>query len=1181
MNSDPFAKTEENTVKQQLLEDGSREDIVVQALQECQQAIDAGESIDREAILAKYPTIRDELSACLEGLELMKPVGNLDATEPSRNARTSLGQSLSPSATLGDFRIERELGRGGMGVVYEAEQLSVGRKVALKVLPYAAMLDKRQVARFQNEARAAATLEHPNIVPVYFVGNERGVYYYAMRLIDGKNLAEVLAELRGNQQSDSPVSQISSQLLERDLSKTTDSDAVAPLAKAETVRDQAADQSTSLASDHSTRGRAYFESVARLAKQAAEALDFAHSHGIIHRDIKPANIMLDDLGDAWVTDFGLARIESDAGMTMTGDIVGTLRYMSPEQTLAKRVTVDHRSDVYSLGATLYELLTLTPLFDGTNRADLLKKIAFDEPKPPSKFVKRIPADLETIVLKSLQKNPDDRYASAKEFAEDLDRYLSHQPVLARRTPISQRIRMWARRHPGSVASAAIVASVLLVATAVLGFMSARNQSALRSQEQAASQQIATSLSEKENALDAANANLNEALNAIDNFLVELSSEGGQGTDPASPIRGDLLRSAFEIYDKLEATNQMTAQLERRKLLALQRALRVAGATEDFERVRTEALGLANRLMEESPHDLQVLFAKINVLTHSRRDALDLADQTRTVFDLIEKEIEQHGSAGAMFSSEMGLGAHFAESMTFALMLNESHFGQYLKEDQWRLLRDAAVSLLKVHNLGKSGEFAMLASHAASLSYRLGDLDLAYELMRESLERSENVAVQSDLANVVEQKQGREAAAEFCEEQLRRIEQTLIMYPRAGRNWEYPRYQTLLARYWDDKADLKTFVAELERDIEQRHPLVRRYVLLGCLYRVLGKTNKELFYYQKAAPANNGRLPTGGEINDRTYQLLMAKGDYGAAAEVYGEDAAAHELKRKAAALFKAGDFKQALESNRKAFELDPRATSVINWVTPETLGPDPGFQHPEWVAGRKALLEYIVERYDELIASELAPNDGRYWHAKARAKGFLGRLEEALEDNIKAAELWSAHENQSEYAYCLLGLAKCFRALERYEEETEVLLKSIEARANHLESRSSVGVEVYMSYLARSYASREMFDEANKVYREMAELEPNNAPLQNNVAWNLATSSKESGRNGELAVKFAAKACELTDWKDAGFLDTLAAAYAEAGDFESAIKWQTKAIELAPEAAKNEIQSRLDLYQEGKPFREE
>src|SRR5205823_14119961 len=188
-------------------------------------------------------------------------------------------------------------------------------------------------------------------------------------------------------------------------------------------------KSSTLASTHD---RALFHTIARLGMQAAEAIDYSHELGVIHRDIKPANMLVDGRGKLWITDFGLVHCQSQAGLTMSGDLVGTLRYMSPEQALAKRVLVDHRTDIYSLGATLYELLTGEPVFAGNDRQELLRQIAFEEPRPPRRVNRAIPAELETIVLKALEKNPAERYGTAQELAQDLERYLKDEPIRARR-----------------------------------------------------------------------------------------------------------------------------------------------------------------------------------------------------------------------------------------------------------------------------------------------------------------------------------------------------------------------------------------------------------------------------------------------------------------------------------------------------------------------------------------------------------------------------------------------------------------------------------------------------------------------------------------------------------------------------------------------------------------------------
>jgi serine/threonine protein kinase len=410
---------------------GELDQVAADVVAEITDRLHAGEPVDVEAYAARHPELADRLRRLLPALQILDRLSSFG--RPGATARgADDGEEIG--RTLGDFRLIREVGRGGMGVVYEAEQLSLGRRVALKVLPFAATMDGRQLQRFQNEARAAAGLHHTNIVPVYAVGCERGVHYYAMQLIEGRTLAEFIAQQRGNASSPGAAG----------LSAAT----VTPAA-----------QATSAA----PRDTAYFRRAAEWVIQAAEALDCAHSLGVVHRDVKPANLLVDTGGRLWVTDFGLAQMQSDARVTLTGDLVGTLRYMSPEQALAMRLLIDHRTDVYSLGATLNELLTLQPAFPGSDRQELLRQIAFDEPQRPRRINPTIPAELETIVLKALEKDPADRYATAQAFAEDLRRYLMHEPIRARRSSLVQRVWKVARRHPGVTvtATAATVVGLLL------------------------------------------------------------------------------------------------------------------------------------------------------------------------------------------------------------------------------------------------------------------------------------------------------------------------------------------------------------------------------------------------------------------------------------------------------------------------------------------------------------------------------------------------------------------------------------------------------------------------------------------------------------------------------------------------------------------------------------------------
>jgi serine/threonine protein kinase/Flp pilus assembly protein TadD len=438
------------------------DDRVVAALEEYVKLQEADERVDRAAFVARFPDIAEVLAACLDGLDFVRGAGRQLGSSAGNGPAFAAGPAAA--LPLGDFRLVRELGRGGMGVVYEAEQLSLGRRVALKVLPLAATLDPRRLQRFKNEVQAAAALHHTNIVPVYFVGCDRGVHYYAMQLIQGQTLGEVIQDLR--RQRDGVVSSSAADTPVRAALTTERSDSLA-----------------------------FCRAIARLGVQAAAALEHAHQVGVVHRDIKPSNLMLDARGDLWVADFGLARLPGDPGLTLSGDLVGTLRYMSPEQALGKRPLIDHRTDIYSLGATLYELLTLEPVFAGKDREELLRQFTFEDPVPPRRLNKAIPADLEAIVLKALEKSPSDRYASAQELADDLEHHLRDEPIRARRPGVRVRLTKWARRHRPLVAGLASAAAILVLALVAGAFWYAADASERAAQRVHLNNQISDALAE--------------------------------------------------------------------------------------------------------------------------------------------------------------------------------------------------------------------------------------------------------------------------------------------------------------------------------------------------------------------------------------------------------------------------------------------------------------------------------------------------------------------------------------------------------------------------------------------------------------------------------------------------------------------------------------------------------------
>jgi WD40 repeat protein/serine/threonine protein kinase len=449
---------------------------LTELVEEFTNRLQAGEAVDVDAFVRAHPQYAEPLRRLLPPLQVLADLGVSAVSFPASGVRAARPADLE-LGVLGDFRIVREVGRGGMGVVYEAVQVSLNRRVALKVLPFASALDAKQLQRFQNEAQAAAQLHHTNIVPVYAVGCERGVHFYAMQFVEGQSLAALIADLQAGPGPGRAAG---------------DPQATGPYAPGTPVPDAPAAEGTprpaARPTERSAADPAFLRTAVTLGIQAALALDYAHELGVIHRDVKPANLLVDGRGHLWVADFGLAQVQGDARLTLTGDLLGTLRYMSPEQALAKRVQLDHRTDVYSLGVTLYELLTLRPAFRGRDRQEVLRQIAFEEPRPPRQLNRAIPWELETVVLKATAKNPAERYATAREFADDLRRFLDDRPIRARRPTCLQVARKWARRHTAIVWSVVVSAFLLLVALVVVLLVSKARIEAAHGREKVARDQ---------------------------------------------------------------------------------------------------------------------------------------------------------------------------------------------------------------------------------------------------------------------------------------------------------------------------------------------------------------------------------------------------------------------------------------------------------------------------------------------------------------------------------------------------------------------------------------------------------------------------------------------------------------------------------------------------------------------
>jgi tetratricopeptide (TPR) repeat protein/serine/threonine protein kinase len=432
---------------------------------------------------ARHPELAEQIRELFPALEMMEDVrpGPQPAVDPQG--------ADGPLRRLGEYRMVRLIGRGGMGVVYEAEQESLGRRVALKVLPPGALGDARHVERFQREARAAARLHHTNIVPVFGVGEEGGTHYYVMQYIDGRPLDEVVRELRrlreeagrglappgeGAPEAGRPSSALLAQSLWQGHARAPSRPPVPGVADPDaTERPEGAGPARTAPGPDPTppRGgssaplsdpqRPYAKSVAHVGVQAAEALEYAAGQGVLHRDVKPSNLLLDVWGTVWLTDFGLAKASGTPDLTRSGDLLGTLRYMAPERFAGK---ADVRSDVYALGLTLYEMLALRPAFGGHDQAELVRQITSEEPTRLDRLNPQLPRDLVTIVHKAMARGPAERYQTAAALADDLRRFLDDRSIVARRAGLAEQAWRWCRRNPSLAGLLGAVLALLLVAT---------------------------------------------------------------------------------------------------------------------------------------------------------------------------------------------------------------------------------------------------------------------------------------------------------------------------------------------------------------------------------------------------------------------------------------------------------------------------------------------------------------------------------------------------------------------------------------------------------------------------------------------------------------------------------------------------------------------------------------------
>lgn len=473
----------------------AQQEKLAQVLDQYVNDIESGKEVSPSQVAWENPDIADALGELLDGLQLLN---NLNGSPDNRKSSPGDRRGKLPGVhRLGTYELGEVIGQGAMGVVYRARDIENDREVALKVLALGSSLEHSRIERFRREAKAAASLDHPNVVPVYGVGYSEGIHYYAMQLIDGESLDRRITAAR-------------------------------------LIRANAVDRADICKSASPLLGEDRYVRIASLCAAAAGALHAAHEAGIIHRDVKPSNLVLGNDGQLWVADFGLARVQAENGLTKTGELVGTIRYMSPEQANGQGDLIDARSDVYALGTTLFELLALVPAYPGEDSMKLLRDIRSSEPPTLSSIEPGVPRDLEIIVQRSMRPRPADRYRTAAAMAKDLQRFVAGKPVRAHGVSPIEKAIAWARRHRQLAYSLFAVWCISLIAAFTTTLLVIREQSLTA------------------DALRIKDEHFRQARSAVD-ALAETASRLSDFPE-ADAVRHDVLSKTMRYYDQFIESN---------------------------------------------------------------------------------------------------------------------------------------------------------------------------------------------------------------------------------------------------------------------------------------------------------------------------------------------------------------------------------------------------------------------------------------------------------------------------------------------------------------------------------------------------------------------------------------------------------------------------------------------------
>ncbi|MEM1068133.1 MAG: serine/threonine-protein kinase, partial [Planctomycetota bacterium] len=637
-------------------------------------ALRRGDRPSIDAIVAKYNQRFPELRSLLESILMIE--GLKSSTHPPATSESTVGWDQLDQ--LDEYKILRQIGRGGMGVVFEAIHQPLSRRVAIKVLATRTLDETKEVQRFRREARAAARLRHSNIVPVFGVGHACNHHYYVMDYIDGISLRDWIENQHAGHR--------------RDADPPTIDDRIDQTAGSFVLNESRPDSSIEATSDNRNIHSPQFHRwIARQGESVCDALHYAHQQGVLHRDIKPANLLIDRKDQIWIADFGLAKLSENQEITRTGDLVGTPQYMAPESLTG---TYDERSEVYGTGLTLYELLTGQPAIEGRTTAEVIRNATTGVSTSPRKINPSIPRDLETIVLKSLAHEPSLRYQTAAAMRDDLSMFLSNRPINARRISPIERLVRWSNREPAAAAMTFATFFLLLALAVVsaLGYWRTRESLSIAN---AAGESARQSLQQRTEALELAESqriraqgNLNVALNAFDQIMQNIADRGvhaeadflGEITDRTTPnVTPDdarLLQSLLGFFDEL-ATNNSEDLLAEAALAARRTGDVYAslGQLAAADRAYTEAMSRYKRVTDDGQQDPSSILAQAEIMNELAA-ILTLRGQVGRGIELFAQTVVTLESSDAVLNSNEGAFQYAREHRIYASMshrvgLNES------------------------------------------------------------------------------------------------------------------------------------------------------------------------------------------------------------------------------------------------------------------------------------------------------------------------------------------------------------------------------------------------------------------------------------------------------------------------------------------------------------------------------